>query len=194
LSRHEAWHPIGVFGDLSDAGIVVRIKAMRRCSDATSGAGTSRALMHIAGWGPIVPSLWLHLVQAAINGACRQFLFHRLSDVGPTFAAPVLVGRHPKSYQEASCVRQGTDVPLGRSRLKCDSVTEVGQAFEEAIRLLGLGAAVEVPGAEVLISGTVLEHVINGRENLQEPWVKLVFGLTRTKERPTSVPTDAAAV
>jgi len=29
---------------------------------------------------------------------------------------------------------------------------------------------------------------------LQEPRVQLVFGLNRTKGRPTSVPTDAAAV
>src|SRR5262245_53515896 len=71
-----------------------------------------------------------------------------------------VIGRTILPYQETN-----SGVPLGGSRLKWDSVAEVGQAFEEAIGLLGLGATVEVLGAEVLIGSSVLEHVIDGGED-----------------------------
>src|ERR1700730_12239911 len=45
-----------------------------------------------------------------------------------------------------------------------NGVPEVGQALNEAMGLLLLGATVEVIGAEVLICGSVLEHVIDGGE------------------------------
>src|SRR5215468_4749558 len=44
------------------------------------------------------------------------------------------------------------------------SKPEVSQAFDEAVPLLLLGAGIEVVGAEVLVRGSVLQRVIDGRE------------------------------
>ena len=45
--------------------------------------------------------------------------------------------------------------PLGGSGFKCDSVAEIGQAFDEALGVLRSGTTVEVVGAEVLICSSV---------------------------------------
>src|SRR6516164_5928234 len=45
------------------------------------------------------------------------------------------------------------------------SIPEVSQAFDEAVPLLFLGAGIEVVGAEVLVRGSVLQRVIDGRED-----------------------------
>src|SRR6516162_7806813 len=50
-------------------------------------------------------------------------------------------------------------------RCELHSVPEVGQSFDEAVLLPFLVAGIEVVGAEVLVHRSVLEHVIDGRED-----------------------------
>ena len=46
-----------------------------------------------------------------------------------------------------------------------DGVAKILQTPDKALGLRGLGAAVEVTGAEILVEGAVLEHVIDGGQD-----------------------------
>src|ERR1700737_3650774 len=89
--------------------------------------------------------------------------------------------QNSKSYKETNHLSAGTSAswrgeraqrrtrgrpsaPLVGEGSERNGVPEVGQALNEAMGLLLLGATVEVIGAEVLICGSVLEHVIDGGE------------------------------
>src|SRR5882762_3852045 len=64
--------------------------------------------------------------------------------------------------------------PLGRANrplssggewLDFDSIAKVFKALHQALGLRDLGTAVEMVGTEILIDGSVLEHVVDGGEN-----------------------------
>src|SRR5262249_32299481 len=48
---------------------------------------------------------------------------------------------------------------------ECNGVAQVSQALDESVFLLLLGSSIEVICAELLVEGSVLEHVIDGRED-----------------------------
>src|SRR5262245_43123168 len=57
------------------------------------------------------------------------------------------------------------DATLASERDEFHSIPEIGQALDEAVFLPLLAACIEVVGAEVLVHGSVLEHVIDGGED-----------------------------
>ena len=67
----------------------------------------------------------------------------------------------------------GVTIDCGRKRF-----IAVSQSFDEAVFLPLLGTGVEVVGAEVLIHGSVLEHVIDGREDRSRDGDDRLLGAT----------------
>src|SRR6266436_9269679 len=68
----------------------------------------------------------------------------------------------------------GEPRPLGRANrplssggewLDFDGIAKVFKALHQALGLRDLGTAVEMVGTEVLIDGSVFEHVVDGGEN-----------------------------
>src|SRR5262245_35826321 len=57
------------------------------------------------------------------------------------------------------------DATLVGKGCELHSVPEVSKAFDETVLLPFLGVGIEVVGTEVLIHRSVLEHVIDGRED-----------------------------
>src|SRR5437660_2225282 len=64
--------------------------------------------------------------------------------------------------------------PLGRANrplrsggewLDFDGIAKVFKALHQALGLRDLGTAVEMVGTEILVDGSVLEHVVDGGEN-----------------------------
>jgi hypothetical protein len=58
--------------------------------------------------------------------------------------------------------KQEINPQLGRHGSDLDGESEVLQTVDEAQNVLAFGALVEVVCAEVLVEGTVLEHVVGG--------------------------------
>src|SRR5580704_18848324 len=55
--------------------------------------------------------------------------------------------------------------PLAGSGCECHIVAKVSQTFNQAVGLLAFGSVLKVIGAEVLIQGSILEHVIDCGED-----------------------------
>src|SRR5579859_4387700 len=74
----------------------------------------------------------------------------------------------PLAILRDACAQSGRMLLIRNSsseRLNVHGISQVFEAPDEALCLCGLGAAVEMVTTEVLIGGSVLEHVIGGGKN-----------------------------
>jgi hypothetical protein len=88
----------------------------------------------------------------------------------------------------------GVDQCLRRNRGgeggKLHGVSEIGEPLNETLFLLLLVAAMDVVGAEILMHGSVLEHVVDGREDRRGDRLKAEYdglmarGIGESQARP----------